>query len=199
MMKLNWGLKAKTEKQTNGQSQKSALKDNFIWIDESPGYDGIPEQSPSQDALSMCRALKHGKLPEYLAWLEQKPKKKIISKFCGIINSKSAGLPILDDEERPAVVLDGISFNPIQNIQGRMMTKITLMLLIETESRKLGIWDELESEWTPKYIQETKKYVQILEAIAKQCQNSGAENKANELQNGINLIKDTNRQYAIQW
>ena len=198
-MKLNWFLKTKPEQQINLQSQKSALADNFIRIGESEGYPGIQEKSPTQDALAMCRALRYGNFPEYLAWLEQKPEKKIISKFRGIINSKSSGLPILDDEERPAVVLDAISFNPIQNIQGRMMTKITLLLLIETESRKLGIWSELQSLWTAQYMRETKQYVKILEAIAKQCENSGAENKANELQNSINLIKDTNRQYAIQW
>ena len=177
VMKLNWGLKTKPEQQKNNQSQKSALTDSFIRIDEQEGYAGKTEQSPTQDALAMCRALRYGKFPEYLAWLEQKPKKKIISKFRGVINSKSAGLPILDDEERPAVVLDGISFNPIQNIQGRMLTKITLLLLIETESRKLDIWGELQSLWTAQYIRETKKYVQILEVIAKQCENSGQKIK----------------------
>ncbi len=198
-MKIIWGLKTKPEQQKNNQSQKSALTDNFIRIEESAECTEMREQSPTQDALAMCRALKYGKFSDYLVWLEQKPEKKIISKFRGIINSKSAGLPILDDEERPAVVLDGISFNPIQNIQGRMMTKITLLLLVETESRKLGFWSELQSQWMAQYIRETKRYVQILEAIAKQCENSGAENKASELQSSINLIKDNNRQYAIQW
>jgi hypothetical protein len=199
MMKLNWGLKAKTEQQTNSPSQKSALTDNFIRIDESEEYQEMTERPPTQDALAMCRALRYGKIQEYIAWLEQKPKRKIVSKFCGIINSKSAGLPILDDEERPAVLVGGVSYNPIQNIQGRMMTKITLLVLVKNESQKSGIWDELQAQWTAQYIRETKRYVQILEAIVQQCENTGKENKAKELRDSIILIKDTNRQYAIQW
>ena len=80
-----------------------------------------------------------------------------------------------------------------------MMTKITLLLLVESEARKLGIWSELQSQWTTQYIRETKRYVQILEAIAKQCEKTGEGNKVKELQSSINLIKDANRQYAIQW
>ena len=199
MMKLNWILKAKPERTTDNQSQKSAMTDNFIKIDDSEGYQLQTEKPPTQDALTMCRVLKSGKLPEYMAWLEQKPEKKIINKFCGIINSKSMGLPILDDEEMPPVAVGGVSFNPIQNIQGRMMTKITLLLLVESEARKLGIWSELQSQWTAQYIRETKRYVQILEAIVKQCEKAGEGNKVKELQNSINLIKDANKQYAIQW
>jgi hypothetical protein len=177
-MKLNWILKAKPERTTDNQSQKSAMTDNFIKIDDSEGYQ---------------------LQTEYMVWLEQKPEKKIINKFCGIINSKSMGLPILDDEEMPPVAVGGVSFNPIQNIQGRMMTKITLLLLVESEARKLGIWSELQSQWTAQYIRETKRYVQILEAIVKQCEKAGEGNKVKELQNSINLIKDANKQYAIQW
>ena len=199
MMKINWILKAKTDRATDSTSQKSTLTDNCIRIDESEGYPAMPEKPPTQDALAMCRALRYGKFPEYLAWLEQKPEKKIINKFCGIINSKSTGLPILDDEEMPPVSVGGVSFSPIQNIQAKMMTKITLLLLVESESRKLGIWSELQAQWTAQYIRETKRYVQILEAIAKQCEKTGEENKAKELQNSINLIKDANKQYAIQW
>jgi hypothetical protein len=99
----------------------------------------------------------------------------------------------------PPVAVGGYSYTPIQNIQARMMTKITLLLLVESESRKLGIWSELQSQWTAQYIRETKRYVQILEAIAKQCEKTGEGNKAIELRNSINLIKDANRQYAIQW
>jgi hypothetical protein len=198
-MELRWKFGTKTGHEKDGQTPNAALRDNFIRIDTTDEYQGIPEKPPTQDALAMCRVLKSGKLPEYMAWLEQKPEKKIINKFCGIINSKSTGLPILDDEEMPPVEVGGVSFSPIQNIQAKMMTKITLLLLVESESRKLGIWSELQAQWTAQYIRETKRYVQILEAIAKQCEKTGEENKAKELQNSINLIKDANKQYAIQW
>jgi hypothetical protein len=198
-MELRWKFGTKTGHEKDGQTPNAALRDNFIRIDTTDEYQGITEKPPTQDALAMCRVLKSGKLPEYMAWLEQKPEKKIINKFCGIINSKSTGLPILDDEEMPPVEVGGVSFSPIQNIQAKMMTKITLLLLVESESRKLGIWSELQAQWTAQYIRETKRYVQILEAIAKQCENAGEGNKAKELQNSINLIKDANKQYAIQW
>ena len=198
-MELRWKFGTKTGYEKSGQTPNPALRDNFIRMDRTDEYQGIPEKPPTQDALAMCRVLKSGKLPEYMLWLEQKPEKKIINKFCGIINSKSTGLPILDDEEMPPVEVGGVSFSPIQNIQAKMMTKITLLLLVESESRKLGIWSELQSQWTAQYIRETKRYVQILEAIAKQCENAGEENKVKELQNSINLIKDANKQYAIQW
>ena len=198
-MELRWKFGTKTGHEKDGQTPNAALRDNFIRIDTTDEYQGIPEKPPTQDALAMCRVLKSGKLPEYMLWLEQKPEKKIINKFCGIINSKSTGLPILDDEEMPPVEVGGVSFSPIQNIQAKMMTKITLLLLVESESRKLGIWSELQAQWTARYIRETKRYVQILEAIAKQCEKTGEENKAKELQNSINLIKDANKQYAIQW
>ena len=198
-MELRWKFGAKTRCEQDGQTPNTALRDNFIRIDKTDEYQGIPEKPPTQDALAMCRVLKSGKLPEYMAWLEQKPEKKIINKFCGIIYSKSTGLPILDDEEMPPVEVGGVSYNPIQNIQAKMMTKITLLLLVESESRKLGIWSELQAQWTAQYIRETKRYVQILEAIAKQCEKTGEENKVKELQNSINMIKDANKQYAIQW
>jgi len=198
-MELRWKFGTKTGHEKDGQTPNAALRDNFIRIDTTDEYQGIPEKPPTQDALAMCRVLKSGKLPEYMAWLEQKPEKKIINKFCGIINSKSTGLPILDDEEMPPVEVGGVSFSPIQNIQAKMMTKITLLLLVESESRKLGIWSELQAQWTAQYIRETKRYVQILEAIAKQCEKTGEENKAKELQKSIILIKDANKQYAIQW
>ena len=198
-MELRWKFGTKTGHEKDGQTPNAALRDNFIRIDTTDEYQGITEKPPTQDALAMCRVLKSGKLPEYMAWLEQKPEKKIINKFCGIINSKSTGLPILDDEEMPPVEVGGVSFSPIQNIQAKMMTKITLLLLVESESRKLGIWSELQSQWTAQYIRETKRYVQILEAIVKQCEKAGEGNKVKELQNSINLIKDANKQYAIQW
>jgi hypothetical protein len=46
---------------------------------------------------------------------------------------------------------------------------------------------------------DTKMYVRILEAIAKQCENSGQKDKAAELFKSIKLIKEANIQYAIDW
>jgi hypothetical protein len=80
-----------------------------------------------------------------------------------------------------------------------MMTKITLLLLVEREAQKFGVWNQLQQPWTQKYILETKTYVQILEAIVKQCENSGQKDKVLSINNGIKLIKEANRQYAINW
>jgi uncharacterized lipoprotein len=115
------------------------------------------------------------------------------------MRSKSSGIPILCEEEFPNQTIRGVTFNPIQNIQGQMMAKITLLLIIERESQKLGIWNQLEQMWTEKYQTETKMYIQILEAIMTQCQNSGQEDKAINLRNSIELIKEANKQYAIVW
>jgi hypothetical protein len=185
-MKVHWG-------------QRAAPTDNFITINELDESAGTREIPPTQDARAMCRALRAGKLPEYLNWLEQKPRKKMLSKFRGIINSRSAGLPILDDEEAPNIILEDIAFDPIQNVQARIMTKITLLLIVQSESQKTGLWNDLQSEWTENYLRETKRFVRILEAIIKQCENSGQQDRAAALRNSINQIKAANRQYTIQW
>jgi hypothetical protein len=108
-------------------------------------------------------------------WLEKRPKKEIISKFLGIIYSKNSWLPIVFQEETPPVVIDGISFDSIQNRVARIMTKISLLLPVESESKKLGIWNQLQPQWTEKYILETKILVRIEEAIAKQLDEKGYE------------------------
>jgi hypothetical protein len=80
-----------------------------------------------------------------------------------------------------------------------MMTKVTLLLVVESESKKLGIWDELQSLWTEKYVLETKGYVQIIEKIIKQCENTPEANKIVDLRKSIKLIKEANTQYSIDW
>ena len=159
----------------------------------------IAEKHPTRDALLMCKSIKSGKIKEYLAGLEKLPENKVIDKYLGIICSESTGLPILQDQELPPVKLEGMSFDPIQNIQAKMMTKVTLLLVVESESKKLGIWDELQSLWTEKYVLETKGYVQIIENIIKQCENTPEENKIVDLRNSIKLIKEANTQYSIDW
>lgn len=171
-MKLHWGRKAKTEHQ---------------------------EEYPTKDALLMCNSIRVGKLNEYLEWLEKRPKKEIIDKFLGIIYSKNSWLPILFQEETPPVVIDGISVDSIQNRVARIMTKITLLLLVKDESKKLGIWSQLQPQWTEKYILETKTQVQVMEAIAKQCENTGQESKVVDIRKRIEDLKEANKEYAIDW
>lgn len=198
-MQLNWGLKTGREDKQEHTRQDIAQNGNFITLDRPKQYLQWPEKRPTHDAVLMCNAIKSGKLNEYLEWLEKRPRKNIISKILGIICSKSAELPILCDEEMPSVRIAGISFDPIQNIQARMMTKITLLLLIESESQKLGIWDQIGPQWGEKYDVEIKTYVQLLEALIQQCENSARADKIPELRHSIELIKDSNRQYAIDW
>ena len=159
----------------------------------------IAEKHPTRDALLMCKSIKSGKIKEYLAGLEKLPENKVIDKYLGIICSESTGLPILQDQELPPVKLEGVSFDPIQNIQAKMMTKVTLLLVVESESKKLCIWYELQSLWTEKYILETKRYVQIIEKIIKQCENTPEENKIADLRKSIKFIKEANTQYSIDW
>ena len=198
-MKLIWRQNTKTEIREKHQNQDALRQRNIIRLAKTGDYLKSPEKRPTPDALQMCDCIKSGKINEYLAELRKRPQKKIVSEFSGIIYSKAAGLPILFDEEMSTVIIDGISFDPIQNVQARMMTKITLLLLVENESKKLGIWNRLQPQWTEKYIMEIKTYVQIIDAIAKQCENSRQEYKVTDLRNSIKLIKETNQQYAIDW
>ena len=185
--------------QNTRKELNALLNRNFVKLERPQEYVRRPDKAPTLEALLICRALKVDKLKEYLESLEKKPKKKIIRIFSGIIDSSSAGLPILYDKELPPVIIAAVPFDPLQNVQARMMTKITLLLIIESESQKLDIWNQLQQIWTQKYILETKTYVQILEAIIMQCENSGQKDKAMELFNSIKLIKEANMQYAIDW
>jgi len=199
MLNLNPGQKTNKETRQPKSNLDAHLNRNFIKLGRVQQDLQRLDKRPTKDSLLMCRALKADKLKEYLESLGKKPKKKIIPIFFGIIDSRSAGLPILYDKELPSVKIAGRSFDPIQNVQARMMTKITLLLLIERESKKLGIWNQLQQIWTQKYIMETKTYVQILEAIIKQCENSDQKDKALSISNSIKLIKEANIQYAIDW
>ena len=185
--------------QNTRKDLNALLNRNFVKLERPQEYVRRPDKAPTPEALLMCRALKDNKLKEYLESAEKKPEKKLIRIFSGIIDSSSAGLPILCDKELPPVIIAAVSFDPIQNVQARMMTKITLLLLIESESKKLGIWNQLHQKWTEKYVMETRKFVQILEAIIKQCENSGRTDQATSLRNSIKLIKESNEQYAIKW
>jgi hypothetical protein len=172
---------------------------NVINLDRLQEYRLWSDRSPTQDALDICHALKTGKLDEYWVWLEQRPVKKIIGIFLGIIYSESAGLPVLYDEEIPPVIIDGTALDPVQNVQARMMTKISLLLTVKNESQKLNIWDQIQSRWTVKYSMETKAYIRLLEAVIQQCENTSYQDRVPALRQSIDLIKDSNRQYRINW
>ncbi len=171
-MKLNWGRKAKTERQ---------------------------EEYPNKDALLMCNLIGVGKLKDYLEWLEKRPKKEIVNKFLGIIYSKDSWLPVLFQEETPPVVIDGVRFDSIQNRVARKTVKITLLLMVKAESKKLGIWNQIQPQWTEKYIQQIKTLVQIMEETAKKCEDTGQESEAVDTRKKIEDLKETNKEYAIDW
>jgi hypothetical protein len=134
-----------------------------------------------------------------LACLGKKPAKKVTGIFLGIIISDSSGLPILEGVEIPSVTIAGTSFDPLQNIQAKMITKVTLLFLVKSESEKLGIWDQLKSPWAEKYTHETKMYVHILEAIKNQFENTSQNEKIAGLIESIERIKAANLEYNIQW
>jgi hypothetical protein len=205
MIRLTWGQKSKTEPPQKLSPQNAFSYRNVINNSTVINLDRLQERrlwsdrSPTQYALDICRALKTGKLDEYWAWLEQRPGKKIIKIFLGIIYSESAGLPVLYDEEIPPVIIDGTAFDPVQNVQARMMTKISLLLIVKNESQKLNIWDQIQSRWTAKYILETKAYIRLLEAVIQQCENTSYQDRVPALRQSIDLIKESNRQYQINW
>lgn len=157
------------------------------------------ERQREDEAVGWCTLIRAGRLGEYLRWLEKRPKEEIINRFLGIINTKSSHLPICFAEEQPPVVIDGVSVDPIQNRQARRMTKIALLLLVESESEKLGIWNRIQPQWKEQFIQENKSMVQIMEALAKQCEDSGQGSKAVEIRKKIEDWKETNKEYAIDW
>jgi hypothetical protein len=194
MIKSNWVFKSRAS-----SGAKTLLNDNFIRLDDCAERWRWPEKRPSRDALRLCNSIKTGNIPEYLDHLEQLPRRKMLRIFLGIIYSKSAGLPVLYDEEMPPVIIRGTSFDPVPNIQSRMMTKITLLTLVKSESQKLGIWDLLQPQWMEKYTHETKMYVHILEAIKNQFENTSQNEKIAGLIESIERIKAANLEYNIQW
>lgn len=79
------------------------------------------------------------------------------------------------------------------------MTKITLLLLVKSESEKLGIWNRIQPEWTEEFIQENKSMVQVMEALAKHYEDSGQEEKAIDIRRKIEHIEETDKKYGIGW
>ena len=121
MINLNPGQKTKKETRQSKSNLDAHLNRNFVKLERLQQDLQLTDKRPSKESLLMCRALKADKLKEYLESLEKKPKKKLIRIFSGIIDSSSAGLPILYDKELPPVIIAAVSFAPIQNVQARMM------------------------------------------------------------------------------
>jgi hypothetical protein len=199
MINVNLGQKIKTSRLRALFNFDNHLDTSFVTAEKTAAQPHWSEIAPGHDALLLCNALKTGTLNEYFAWLENRPAQEISAVFLGIIDAKSSGLPIICEEEIASVQICGVSLEPVQNIQARMLTKITLLLLVESESQKLGIWHELIPRWLEKYQMEVKSYVRILEGIIQQCENSAHADKVPQLRHSIELIKDANRQYAINW
>jgi hypothetical protein len=174
-MKFNWGRKSEAERQNEAEHQRE---------DEAVGW---------------CNLIRIGRLDEYLKWLEKRPKDEIINRFLGIIDTKSSHLPICFAEEKPLVVIDGVSFDSIENTQARRTTKIALLLLVKSESGKLSIWNKIQPQWTEQYVSEVKDTIQIMESLAKRCEDTGQENKAVDIRKKIADLKETNKEYAIEW
>jgi len=174
-MKFSWGRKSEAKRQKEAERQRE------------------------QEAAGWCTLIRTGRIGEYLKWLEQRPREEIINRFFGIINTKDSWLPILFQEETPPEVIDGIRVDSIQNRIGRRLTKITLLLMVKDESQKLGIWNQLSPQWIEEYKQQIKAEVRIMEATAKQCADTGQESKAVDIRKKIEDLKETNKEYAIDW
>jgi len=157
------------------------------------------ERQREVEAVGWCNLIIAGRLGEYLKWLETRPKEEIINRFVGIMNTKSSHLPICFAEEQPAVIIDGMRVDPIENTQARRMTKITLLLLVKSESKKLGIWDKIQPQWTEEFIRENKSMVQVMEALAKRYEDSGQESKALDIRKKIEDLRKTNKEQGIDW
>ncbi|MCX5799663.1 MAG: hypothetical protein NTU90_08915 [Proteobacteria bacterium] len=156
------------------------------------------EEYPTEDALQLCNSIRTCS-NEYLDWLRKRPKDEIIDRFLGIIYSKFAYLPVVIGEETPPDVIDGIKVDSIKNILYRRTTKSTLLLIIQSESEKLGFWNQIQKPWTEKYISETKGIVEVLEIMAKSYEASGYGSYADELHKNIKVMKEQNKEYAIDW
>jgi hypothetical protein len=168
--KFNRGRKNQAKRQNEAERQRE---------DEAPGW---------------CNLIREGRLGEHLKWLEKRPKEEIINRFFGIINSKSSFLPICFAEEQPDVVIDGIRCDPIGNIQARRVTKITLLLLVKDESQKLGIWNKIRPQWTGEFTKENESVIQVWEALAKQCEDSGQKSQGVDIRKKIEDHKERSRQ-----
>lgn len=70
------------------------------------------------------------------------------------------------------------------------MTKIYLLLLVKDESEKLGIWNEIQPQWTPEFTKENKSVVQFWEALARRCEDRGQKSEALEIRKKIEDHKE---------
>ncbi|MFA5366887.1 MAG: hypothetical protein WC333_03320 [Dehalococcoidia bacterium] len=156
------------------------------------------EEYPTEDALLLCNSIRTCN-NEYLDCLRERPKNEIVEKFLGIIHSKWSYLPIVVGEETPPEEIDGVKFDSLKNTLLRRMTKYTLMLIVTSESKKLGVWSQIQKPWTEKYISEIKGLVEACEILAKSYEVSGHKTQAGDLRNKIKSLKEANKEYKIAW
>ncbi|MDD4924527.1 MAG: hypothetical protein PHF74_06845 [Dehalococcoidales bacterium] len=159
----------------------------------------VQDNDSSDEALRMCRAIQTGQLDKYLKYFDKCPKEETINIFLSIITSKDSWLPVLFQNETPPTIVDGISFDSIQNRVNRILTKITLLLLVKDKSQKLYLWQKIEPQWIEYYIIEIKHQVTLFEAIAQQFTDAGQRQKATEISEKIDQIKKANEAYKIDW
>ncbi len=175
-MKFNWSNKKQTENNAEVQDNDS-----------------------SDEALIMCRAIQAGQIDKYLKYFDKCPKEETINRFLSIISSKNSWLPVLFQKETPPTIVDGIRFDSIQNRVNRVLTKITLLLLVKDKSQKLQLWHRIELQWIEHYVIEIKLQVTIFESIAKQFTDAGQKQKAMEIRGKIDQVKKANEDYKIDW
>jgi len=123
------------------------------------------EQPVTDAAWGLCDAIASDKLEDYLKVLERKPRQEIINNFLDIIRTKDSFLPILSGEETPPEVIDGISVDSPRNRMGRIDTLVQLLIVVKKESKKLGIWNEVEQQWKEKFKKETDLFIKYAEMI----------------------------------
>jgi hypothetical protein len=131
----------------------------------------MDEQPVTDAAWALCDAAASGKLQDYLKVLERKPRQEAIDNFLDIIHTKDSFLPILSGEETPPEVVDGIKVDSLHNRMGRIDTLVQLLIFVQEESKKLGIWSEVEQQWKKKFTKETDGFIQIVEMMLKNSKN----------------------------
>jgi hypothetical protein len=158
------------------------------------------EHHPTKDTLTLCNLIKLGKTDLYLNSLREQRKEDVIEKFLDIIYTKDSFIPILFQEETPPVKSpSGISMDSLKNRLGRRMTKLMLFLLVASESKKLGIWNQIQEQWTEKYKLAITGQVKVMEAIVQQLDDNGQGDEAVKIRKAIAGIKEANKDLVIEW
>jgi len=62
--------------------------------------------------------------------------------------------------------------------------------LLKDVSQKLGIWNKIRPQWTGEFTKENESVVQLWEALAKQCEDSGQKSQAVDIRKKIEDHKE---------